>query len=106
MLLFTTERNSKVPLVVKIIPSKFWSLPQVFLKVILHVGLNVYRESSWRSRFVANSLLVCTYEWSQTRSLSFTDLISFLTSMKVVLIPIESNMHWLWIEIKEQDLWI
>ena len=44
MLLFTAERNSKVTLVVNFIRSKFWSLPQGVSKVILHTGLNVYRD--------------------------------------------------------------
>ena len=43
-ILFASERNSKVTLVVNFIPSKFWSFPQGVLKVVLHTGLNVYRK--------------------------------------------------------------
>ena len=35
MLLSAAERNSKVTTVVNFIPSKFWSLPQGILKVVL-----------------------------------------------------------------------
>ena len=34
------------------------------LKVVLHTGLNVYRENSGGSRFITHSLLVL-YKWSQ-----------------------------------------
>ena len=100
MLLFTADRNNKVTLVVNFIPRKFWSLPQGVSKVILHTSLNVYRESSGGSRFVISSPLVC-YKWSQARSISCTDLIFLLTSIKVWPIPIQNNMHCWWIEIKE-----
>ena len=56
MSLFTDERNSKITSVVNFIPSKFGSLPQGVLKVVLYTGLNVYRESSGDSRFVTQSL--------------------------------------------------
>ena len=42
MLLFTNERNSNIISVVNFVPSKFGSLPQGILKVVLHTGLNVY----------------------------------------------------------------
>ena len=56
MSLFTDERNSKITSVVNFIPSKFGSLPQGVLKVVLYTGLNVYRESSGDSQFVTQSL--------------------------------------------------
>ena len=62
---FTDGRNSKIKSVVNFIPSKFGSLPQGILKVVLHTGLNVYRGSSGGSRFVTQSLGVIL---SQTRS--------------------------------------
>ena len=62
----------------------------------------IYRESSGGSRFVINSLSVC-YKWSQTRYISCADLISLLTSINVCSIPIQNNMHCLWIEIKESS---
>ena len=52
---FTDGRNSKVTWVVNFILSKFGSLPQGFLKVVLHTGLNVSRGSSGGSRFVTVS---------------------------------------------------
>ena len=70
--LFTDERNSKITSVVNFIPSKFGSLPQGVFKVVLHTGLNVYRESSGGSWFVTQSLGVIQ---SQTRSPSCTNLI-------------------------------
>ena len=54
----------------------------------------IYRESS------GSCLLVC-YKWSQTRSISCTNLISLLTSIKVWPISIQNNRHCWWIEIKE-----
>ena len=62
---FTDERNSKITSVVNVIPSKFGSLPQGHLKVVLHTGLNVYRGNSGGSWFVTQSLGVIL---SQTRS--------------------------------------
>ena len=64
MPLFTNERNSKIMLVVNFVPSKFGSLPQGILKVVLHTRLNVYieRSSSGGSQFVTHSLLVL-YKW-------------------------------------------
>ena len=41
------------------------------------------------------------YEWSKTRSTSCTNLIFSVTFTKVCPIPIQNNMHWWWIEIKE-----
>ena len=63
-------------------------------------GLNVHRETSGGSRFVTNSLLVC-YKWSKTRSSSYTSLVFPVTFTKACPIPIQSNMHSLWIEINE-----
>ena len=99
-LLKETVKLVVVTLIVNFIPSKFWSLTQGLLKVILHTDLNGYRESSGGSPFVINSLLVC-YKWSQITSISCTNLISLLTSIKVCPIPIQNNMHCWWIEIKE-----
>ena len=61
MPLFTNERNSKIISVVNFIPSKFGSLPQGILKVVLHTGLNVYieRESSGGSQFVSQFVSWC-----------------------------------------------
>ena len=101
MLLFTAARNSKVTLVLNFIPSKFWSLPQEVSKVILHTGLNFFRESSIGSRFVIDSLLC--YKWSQTRSSSCTNFISLLTFIKVCPVLIQNNMHCWWTEIKENS---
>ena len=69
-------------------------------KVVLHTGLNAYRETSGGSRFVTSSLLVCC-ECSNTRSTSCTNLIFSVTFTKMFPIPIQSNMRWSWIEIKE-----
>ena len=66
MPLFTDERNNQITPVVNFIPSKFGSLPQRVLKVVLHTGLNVYKESSGGTRFVTHSLLVL-YKRPQTR---------------------------------------
>ena len=41
------------------------------------------------------------YKWSQTRSISCTNLISLLTSIQVCPIPIQNNVHCGWIEVKE-----
>ena len=60
-------KNSLVISVVNLVPSKFKSLLQEALKVVLHSGLNVYSESTGDSRSVTNSLLLC-YKWSQRRS--------------------------------------
>ena len=84
MLLFATEKKSKVTSVVNFIPSKSWSLDQEVSQGILHTHtfLKVYiyreRESSRGSQFVIKSPYVC-YKWSQARSISCTSLISFVT---------------------------
>ena len=44
--------------------------------------------------------MVCC-KWSQTRSISCTNLTYLLASIKVCLIPIQNNMHCWCIEIKE-----
>ena len=80
--LSTSERSSKVTPVVSFILSKFWSLPRIVSKLVLHTGLNAYRESSGDSPFVTNFLLVF-YKWSQTRSISCTNLIFHVTFIKV-----------------------
>ena len=100
MSLFTAETNSKVTSVFNCIPSKFWSLPQEVSKVVLLTSLNVHRETFGGSRFVTYSLLVCC-KWSKTKfslKISFVFLITFT---KACPIPIQNNMHWWWIEIKE-----
>ena len=61
--MFTAETNNKVTSVVNFIPSKFRSLPQEMLKVVLLTGLNVHRDTSGGSWFVTNSMFVC-YKWS------------------------------------------
>ena len=99
MSLFTAETNSKVTSVVNFMPSKFWSFPQVS-KVVLLTGLNVHRETSGSSRFVANNLLVC-YKCSKTRSSSYTSLVFVITFTKACPIAILNNIHSWWIEIKE-----
>ena len=98
--LSTAERSSQVTSVVNFIPSKIWSLPQGVSKVVLHTGLNAYRETSGGSWFVTSSLLLC-YDWSKTRSTSCTNLIFPVTFTKACPIPIQKNIDWLWIEIKE-----
>ena len=100
MSLFTAETNSKVTSVFNCIPSKFWSLPQEVSKVVLLTGWNVHRETSGDSWFVTNSLLVC-YKWSKTRFSSNISLVFLMTFTKACPIPIQNNMHWWWIEIKE-----
>ena len=75
-------------------------MPQGGLKVVLHTGLKAYRETSGGSKVVTSSLLVC-YEWSKTRFTLCTNLICPVTFTKVCPVPIQSNMHWWWIEIKE-----
>ena len=72
-------------------------MPQGVSKVVLHTGLNAYRQASRGSRFVTTSLLVC-YEWSKTRSTLDTNLIFPITFTKVCPIPIRNNMHWQWIK--------
>ena len=57
-------------------------LPQGVLKVFLHTGLNVYKESSGDSWFVTNNLLVY-YKLSQTRSISCTNSICPLSFIRV-----------------------
>ena len=80
--LSTAERSSKVTPVVNFIPSKFWSLPQRVSRIVLHTDLNAYRESSGDSRFVTNFLLVF-FKWSQTSSISCTNLTYPVTFIKV-----------------------
>ena len=75
--------------------SKFW-----VSKVVMHTGLNVYKENSGDSRFITNSLLV-GYKWSQTRFTSCTNLIFFVTFIKLCPIHIQKNVSCGWIEIKE-----
>ena len=71
------------------------------LKVVLHSGLNVYRENSGGSRFVTHSLLAL-YKWTQTRSTSCINLIFPLNNFyQSVPIQIQNNMHCWWIEIKK-----
>ena len=98
--MYHSERSSQVTSVVNFIPSKLWSLPQGGSKVVLHTGLNTYKETSGGSQPVTSSLLVC-YELSKTRSISCTNLIFPVTFTKVCQIPIQNNMHSWWIEIKE-----
>ena len=100
MSLFTAETNSEVTSAFNFIPSKFWSLPQEVSKVVLLTGLNVHRETSGGSRFVTSNLLVC-YKWSKTRSSSYTSLVFLITFTKACPIPIQNNMYWWWIQIKE-----
>ena len=99
-MLLTAETNSKVTSIFNCIPSKFWSLLQEVSKVVLLTSLNVHRETSWGSRFVTNSLLVC-YKWPKTRFSSKISLVFFITFTKACPIPMQNNMHWWWIEIKE-----
>ena len=99
--LFTAKRNSKVTLVVNFIPNKFWNLTQGVSKVILHTDLNIYRNRSRGSRFVISSVLVC-YKCSQTSSISSTNLIYLLTSIKAYPIPIQNNMHCWWTELNKR----
>ena len=73
---------------------------QGVLKVVLRTGLNAYRETSGGSQFVTSSLFLC-YELSKIRSTSCTNLIFSVTFTKACPIPIQNNMHWSWIEIKE-----
>ena len=54
--LSTAERSSKVTPVVNFTPSRFLSFPQRVPKIVLHTGLNAYRESSGDSRIVTNFL--------------------------------------------------
>ena len=68
--------------VANFIPSKSKSFPKVFWKVVLHTRLNVYRESTGDSWFVTNNLLVY-YMWSETRSISCTNLIFPLNFIRV-----------------------
>ena len=75
--------------------SKFW-----VSKVVMHTGLNVYKENSGDSRFITNSLLV-SYKWSQTRFTSCTNFIFFVTFIKLCPIHIQKNISCGWIEIKE-----
>ena len=75
-------------------------MTQKVLKVGLHTGLNAYRKTPGGTQFVTSSLLVYC-EWSKTRSASCTNLILSVTFTKVCPIPIQNNMHWWWIEIKE-----
>ena len=68
--------------VVNFIPSKFGSFAQAFWKVVLHIRLNIYRESLGDSWFVTNNLLMC-YKWSETRHISYTNSISPLRFIRV-----------------------
>ena len=73
------------------------------LEVVLHAGLNIYRESSGGSQFVTHSLFVW-YKWLQTRSTSCTNLIFPLSNLyQSVPIRIQNNMHSWWIEIKKSS---
>ena len=101
MPLFTDERNNQITPVVNFIPSKFGSLPQRVLKVVLHTGLNVYKESSGGTRFVTHSLLVL-YKRPQTRFTWCSNLVFPLNNFyQSVPIPIQNNMHCWWIQIKK-----
>ena len=100
MTLFTAETNSKVTSVFSFIPSKFWSLPQEILKLVLLTGLKVHRETSGGCRFITNNLLLC-YKWSKTRSSSYTSLVFLITFTKACSVPTQNNMHSWWIEIKK-----
>ena len=106
--LSTTERSSKVTPVVNFIPSKFWSLPQRVSRIVLHTDLNAYRESSGDSRFVTNFLLVF-FKWSQTSSISCTNLTYPVTFIKVCaqyLFKITYNMmNWAKGKTYTQTLW-
>ena len=63
------------------------------LKVVLHTGLNVFRESSGGSRFVTHRLLAL-YKWSQTISTSGNNLIFPLKNFhQNVPISIQNNMQ-------------
>ena len=75
-------------------------MTQKVLKVGLHTSLNAYRKTPGGTQFVTSSLLVYC-KWSKTRSTSCTNLILSVTFTKVCPIPIQNNMHWWWIEIKE-----
>ena len=103
--LFIAERNCKVTAAVNFIPSKFGSLPQGDLKIFLHIGSKVYRESLRDSWFVTNNVLVY-FKLPQTRCISSTNLIfpQLLSECvsKQYSKPIQNNMHCWWIEIKER----
>ena len=86
--------------VVNFMSSKFWTLLEGVLKVVMRTGLNVYKENSGDSRFISNSLLV-SYKWSQTRFTSCTNLIFFVTFIKLFPIQIQKNIYCWWIIIKE-----
>ena len=90
----TAEGNRKVISVVNLVPSKFWSLSQGVLKVVLHFGIYVNRKGSRDFQFVTNSRFVC-YNWSRTGSISHTNLIFPVTSIKMC-----AQYCW-WIEIKK-----
>ena len=73
---------SQVRSVVNFRPSKFWTLLQGVSKVVMHTGLNVYKESSEDSRFITNSVLA-SYKWPQTRFTSCANLIFLVTFIKL-----------------------
>ena len=63
-------------------------------KVVLHTGLNVYRESSGGSWFVSWCVISCQKEDLLHGPILFP--FNFL-------IPIQSNMHCWWVEINESS---
>ena len=63
------------------------------LKVVLHTGLNVYRERAQEVLGLQLTFLVL-YKWSQPRSTSCANLIFPLNNFyQSVPIPIQNNMH-------------
>ena len=69
-----------------------WTFHQEVSKIVLHIGLNVYRKSSRDFWFVTNSLLM-RCKWSQTRPISCTNLI-----FPVTFIRVSSKQHALLID--------
>ena len=82
-----------------------WTSFQVNLEVVLHAGLNVYRENSGCSWLITLNLLMW-YKWSKTRSTSCSNLIFPLCKFYQRMLKRNSkkrkkNMHCLWIQIKK-----
>ena len=89
-------KDSKVTSVVNFIPSKFWSLSQRVSKVVLHTGLNVWRESSVDSQFVTNTLSVrYKQDHKVTNKIYFMDQFNFLCNFyeSMCPIPIQNHVH-------------
>ena len=76
-------------------------MSQGVLKVVLHTGLNVYKQSCRGFPLITNSFLLC-YKWSQTRSILCSSFIFHVTFTKVSAILIQNNYIYCWgIKIKE-----